>query len=317
MGAAFEGVLDSSPSGFVINQRSDYSQGRRHASIDSYNSRGICGIPLCKHGYFGDFLSTHRLQTLLTDLNEVAQQKPAPDSVPLVIDETVCGYVSAVAVKALLPSWPNHLVAGRFVLTANAQLSEQLKQMAIVLLNSGCISRWRDELLDVWCGNNAVAAIERGAVRSLGLLTRAVHLNAWSRTGNLWVARRALDKATDPGMWDTLVGGLVGHGEPDELALERESAEEAGLSALQITAREPIRVIYRMQRRVPEGFQWEEVLTSECVLADDVIPQNQDGEVMEIVCLPVQEIEEMLLEGQFTVEASIVIAQSLLIRQKS
>ena len=131
----------------------------------------------------------------------------------------------------------------------------------------------------------------------------------------IWVARRALDKATDPGLWDTLVGGLVGQGESDDLALERESAEEAGLSAAQIAAREPIRSIYRMRRRVPEGFQHEEVLTSDCVLADDVLPQNQDGEVMQIACLPVAQIEAMLLAGEFTVEASIVIAQSLLARQ--
>ena len=70
-----------------------------------------------------------------------------------------------------------------------------------------------------------------------------------------------------------------------------------------------------MRRRVPEGFQHEEVLTSDCVLADDVLPQNQDGEVMQIACLPVAQIEAMLLAGEFTVEASIVIAQSLLARQ--
>ncbi|UOD51507.1 NUDIX domain-containing protein [Orrella daihaiensis] len=192
-----------------------------------------------------------------------------------------------------------------------------MAQMALALRSAGCIPKWRGELLDVWCDNNAIAAIERGAVRPLGLLTRAVHLNAWSRTGKLWVARRALDKATDPGMWDTLVGGLVGRGESDDLALERESAEEAGLSEAQIQGREPIQSIYRMRRRVPEGFQYEEVLTSDCVLADDVKPKNQDGEVMEIACLPTADIEAMLLAGEFTVEASIVIAQSLLARQSS
>src|SRR3546814_3997194 len=66
-------------------------------------------------------------------------------------------------------------------------------------------------------------------MRPLGLLTRAVHLNAWTPDGRLWIARRALSKSTDPGMWDTLVGGLAGSREDLEQALLRECAEEAGL----------------------------------------------------------------------------------------
>jgi 8-oxo-dGTP pyrophosphatase MutT (NUDIX family) len=195
-------------------------------------------------------------------------------------------------------------------------LTLELADMSRWLYDAGCIPKWRNELLDVWCANNVVAAIERGAVRPLGLLTRAVHLNAWSTDGRLWVARRALNKATDPGMWDTLVGGLVGHQEPDDLALERETEEEAGLVVADIALREPIRSIFLMQRRVDEGFQCEQVLTSDCVLADKATPQNQDGEVMQIACLPVKDIETMLLDGAFTLEASIVITQSLLRRSR-
>lgn len=233
---------------------------------------------------------------------------------PLWVHGKPCGVVSPRAIEAL--RGVKGVKCGDQAIEINdpGDPSECLAQMALALHQAGCIAKWRDELLDVWCDHNAVASIERGAVRPLGLLTRAVHLNAWSQRGDLWVARRALDKPTDPGMWDTLVGGLVGHGESDDLALERESAEEAGLSPAQIAGREPIRSIYRMQRQVPEGFQYEEVLTSDCVLDDDVVPKNQDGEVMEIACLPVQKIEAMLLAGEFTVEASIVIAQSLLAR---
>lgn len=55
----------------------------------------------------------------------------------------------------------------------------------------------------------------------------------------------------------------------------------------------------------------EDVLTSECVLPEDVIPQNQDGEVMEIVCLSPVELVGMIQAGQFTHEASIVILEDL------
>ncbi len=260
-------------------------------------------------------MSTDQLLAYLTSLEQIARQSPEDGSVPFVIGKRQCGFVSPRAATVLKGQCLALNQDGRIVLSQEDALDEQLARIAQTLLEGGCISKWRGELLDVWCDNNVVGAIERGAVRSLGLLTRAVHLNAWSTNGELWVARRALDKPTDPGMWDTLVGGLVGYGESDELALERESAEEAGLSPLQIVQREPIQSIYQMKRRVPEGFQCEEVLTSDCVLADDVDPQNQDGEVMEIACLPIPEIESMLFSGQFTLEASIVIVQSLLARQ--
>lgn len=255
------------------------------------------------------------MRVYLEGLDELAAQTPADGSVPLLIAGRPCGLVSLKAAQAITQRWPALGLNGQIALSDQSPLDEQLAEISQVLLAAGCIPKWRGELLDVWCDNNAVAAIERGAVRPLGLLTRAVHLNAWSGRGELWVARRALNKPTDPGMWDTLVGGLVGHGESDDLALERESAEEAGLTAAQIAGREPIQSLYRMRRRVPEGFQYEEVLTSDCVLADEVRPANQDGEVMEIACLPVRDIESMLFSGQFTVEASIVIARSLLMRQ--
>lgn len=299
----------------MINESHDYNEADGHANSDGYNWRHVWGLPIGKRGYFGENLSNPVLQRFLADLALLAQQEPETGSLPLRVGGRPCGYVSPRAAHALSHQWPQLIVDSVLDLPLDDGLTEKLLDMSKVLLHAGCISKWRDELLDVWCDNNAVGAVERGAVRSLGLLTRAVHLNAWSASGDLWVARRALDKATDPGMWDTLVGGLVGHGEPDELALERESAEEAGLEADQIKRREPLRSVYRMRRRVPEGFQYEEVLTSDCVLADGITPENQDGEVMQIACLPLKEVQAMLLDGQFTLEASIVIAQSLVARQ--
>ncbi|HEY7804000.1 MAG TPA: NUDIX domain-containing protein [Orrella sp.] len=259
-------------------------------------------------------MTTTRLQSLLRELQQQASQTPELGSIPLLIDDVHCGQLSPRAVEVFTRQKPSFLVDGQCRLATGPTFSTDLAELALGLYEQGCIPKWRDELLDVWCGNNVVGAIERGAVRPLGLLTRAVHLNAWSTRGELWVARRALNKPTDPGMWDTLVGGLVGHREPDDLALVRETQEEAGLSEADIVGRGPIRSIYRMQRRVNEGFQYEEVLTSDCVLADDAAPQNQDGEVMDIVCLPVADIEAMLFDGAFTLEASIVITESLLNR---
>lgn len=246
------------------------------------------------------------------------KQPPHAGSKQLFIADQPCGWVRADAAKALesLPSirvntQSVHLGLAAEISANQTVLNDLLAQAAITLKEAGCCIAWRNELLDVWAGDVSIGAIERGVVRPLGLTTRAVHLNAYNSAGQLWVARRALNKPTDPGLWDTLVGGLVGYRESDDLALVRETDEEAGLSPEQIKRRTPIRQITVMQRQLPEGYQVERVLTSECELADDCIPVNQDGEVMTIRCIDPLELVDMLHHKLFTTEASIVIAEDL------
>lgn len=258
------------------------------------------------------------VKSLLDQYLFATKLPPKAGSKQLFIRGLACGWAHPEAVLAL-----NGLKSIRIhdesveVLAPSKQLNalnNVLAEVALHLNEAGCCLTWRNELLDVWAGDVSIAAIERGVVRPLGLTTRAVHLNARNAAGALWVARRALNKATDPGLWDTLVGGLVGYGESDDLALVRETDEEAGLSAEQIKDRTPIRQIAVMQRQLPEGYQIERVLTSECVLADDCVPVNKDGEVMHIQCIKPVEVLDMLLAKAFTTEATIVIAEDMVRR---
>ncbi|MCW3151420.1 NUDIX domain-containing protein [Achromobacter spanius] len=200
-------------------------------------------------------------------------------------------------------------------LSPGAALNAVLENTAQLLRQANCLRGWRDELLDVMDGDDALGVIERAAVRPLGLLTHAVHLNAWTPDGRMWVARRALSKSTDPGMWDTLVGGLAGSGEDLELALVRECGEEAGLDAPDLVNRTPLRTILRIHRRLPEGYQVEDVLTSTCVLAPGVRPANRDGEVMEIATVDVPTVLRQIADGEFTLEAALVIVEDIMQRQ--
>ncbi len=270
-------------------------------------------------------LPTKDLQALLDRLIGQAQQTAHPGSPRLRIAGQLCGWVFPAAAEALknLPgvtSGPNEMDIGA-ELVPGPDLDHLLAAVANTLRAAGCAPGWRNELLDIWADPSAtprrLGAIERGVMRPLGLITRAVHLNAWSANGGLWVARRALTKATDPGMWDTLVGGLIGSQEDVELALIRETDEEAGLDAPDIANRTPLHAITRMNRRIPEGLQVEDVLTSECVLPVHITPKNRDGEVMDIQCLEPQVVFQMLQQSAFTVEASIVIAEDLLRRSQA
>ncbi len=243
------------------------------------------------------------------------QQLPPSGSRPLTVSGKVAGWITAKATSHIQglpgvdiePEAVHITAAPRRRMALNAVLDG----LAHCLRDTGCLRGWRDELLDVIGEGRRLGAIERAAVRPLGLLTKAVHLNAWSPDGRLWVARRSLSKTTDPGMWDTLVGGLVGAAETLDLALVRESYEEAGLSSADLETRSPLRTLLRMHRRLPEGYQVEDVLVSDCVLARSVSPKNLDGEVSDIRLVDLEELWALIEAGEFTREAELVILEGL------
>jgi isopentenyldiphosphate isomerase len=243
------------------------------------------------------------------------QHLPPAGSRPLTVAGRVAGWATSRAAGALrnqpgirVDHEAVHVVADTF---QKMGLNAVMAQAARVLNDAGCVRSWRNELLDVYAEGRRLAVIERGAVRPLGLLTKAVHLNAWSPDGRLWVARRSLTKSTDPGLWDTLVGGLAGAGEALETSLLRESNEEAGLEPEHLHGRSELRTILRMHRRLPEGYQVEDILVSDCVLADDIQPRNLDGEVSEIRLVSLADLWSMIEQNLLTLEAELVVLEGL------
>jgi 8-oxo-dGTP pyrophosphatase MutT (NUDIX family) len=190
-----------------------------------------------------------------------------------------------------------------------------LEQAAHYLRSAGLTGKWRDEPLAVMDEQGRRhAVLERAAVRPLGVRTVAVHLMGFDPRGHVWLQQRALDKATDPGMWDTLVGGLVAAAEPSlEAAIMRESWEEAGLRTQQLTLRSSGTV--RERRPVDDaGYLVEDLVLFEAALPEGFAPVNQDGEVAKFALLPVKTVLEMLHADQFTLEAALMLGESFLQR---
>lgn len=170
---------------------------------------------------------------------------------------------------------------------------------------------WRDEALTVFAKNQPIGQMERTAFRALGLLTSAVHLNALTPEGEIYLSRRAMTKLTDPGKWDTLVGGLVNAQDTIENALLRESFEEAGLTESDLASRSPSRRLVRLYRQLPEGFQVEDIWEATAVIDDPSRLHNQDGEVSEIKAFSITELQELMQSQELTIEAALVLAQHL------
>jgi 8-oxo-dGTP pyrophosphatase MutT (NUDIX family) len=176
----------------------------------------------------------------------------------------------------------------------------------------GLILAWRDETYGVHAlaGGELLATFERAASRFWGTTTFGAHCNGYlagadGRPSHLWIARRAFNKPTDPGLLDNLVGGGVPHGQSPAACVLREGWEEAGLSPTQMAGLRPGRRL-RVARDIPEGFQLEEVSAYDLALPQGLVPQNQDGEVHSISLMPVAEALARAAAGEMTVDASLV-----------
>lgn len=179
----------------------------------------------------------------------------------------------------------------------------------------GLCGVWRNEFLSVRSPEGQVIGrVERGAVRVLGVATFAVHLVGLAPDGGIWLQQRAFDKANDPGQWDTLMGGMVAHGETTEDTLERETREEAGLSVQGLQA---LRwgTPFLMTRPTEDGGGLGQLVETIhwCVatVPAHLRPENLDGEVAGFECLDANTVARRVLDGACTDEAALVLARAL------
>jgi 8-oxo-dGTP pyrophosphatase MutT (NUDIX family) len=172
---------------------------------------------------------------------------------------------------------------------------------------------WRDEQLTV-CNaqNQKIGHVERGAVRALGIASHGVHLHGYTSDQKVWVQQRALDKKTDPGRWDTLMGGMVSAADTLESALARETREEAGLDLDQLTDLHHAGHFIMRMPSAPDcglGYVVERIDWFEAELPDRLMPNNQDGEVQKFKLVTPDTLCEMLVANLFTTEAAIILVQ--------
>lgn len=233
-----------------------------------------------------------------------------------------CGFIRPDFAKTLT-RWPAVFSVGAKTVELASSLhtpgarSEAVAPIIHALRDEGLIVGWRDEIYPVATdfGEPPLLAIERAAARAFGIRTRGAHLNGVAGTGTdckMWIARRAPDKAIDPGMLDNLVGGGVMMGLSPLATIQKECGEEAGIPdavAENVQAKSTVMLL----REVPEGVHWETLYTFDLQLDEDFVPVNRDGEVADFRLLPIREVRKMLKgTSEFTADAGLVALEFLL-----
>ncbi|MEP7057701.1 MAG: NUDIX domain-containing protein [Caldimonas sp.] len=246
----------------------------------------------------------------LAELRAHADRPPLRPRDALCIGTARVGSIeSELARRIVAGGLPLRLVAERW--TLDQPVDDAMRQIAQWLRANGIGGAWRNELLAVDDAHGRrLGAIERSAVRPLGIATRAVHLVGRSPRGDYWVQQRAFDKAVDPGLWDTTMGGLVAAGESIAATLARETDEEAGLA---IDALDRLRPAGRItiRRPIADGYMVEHIEIFEAVVPKALQPVNRDGEVERFECIATDALIERLRAGAFTLEAALILAAAL------
>jgi isopentenyldiphosphate isomerase len=122
------------------------------------------------------------------------------------------------------------------------------------------------------------------------LLHPVVHLHIFNPKGKVYLQKRSMKKDTQPGKWDTSVGGHISPGESVTEALIRESREELGLNGF--------------TPRFLMSYIWESPLERELVNSFSTItgqiPVINRDEIDEGRFWSIQEIKNNIGQGVFT-----------------
>jgi isopentenyldiphosphate isomerase len=260
---------------------------------------------------------------MVVQFTEVNRSKMQDSRVPLAFNGLLIGSLSEQVRFALCASqcakWMQlESVDGitRYELDVPS-LTGALVEIQHILALNGVAPQGGKEQVDVYHPNaqQTLGQVDRQLARILGLEMHSAHLLVFE--GNqVWLQRRSLSKATDPGLWDTTVGGTRVAGETIDQTLEREMGEEAGLHPRQLTSMSNIG-IYEFQRPsmygVHAAYQNEKLWAWVAQVADPLwTPQCVDDEVIEFCLVSPSDAVRDSVEYPLTHEAATILADTKL-----
>lgn len=266
---------------------------------------------------------------ILAAIHERLDRALAPPTIryrPFVVDGVALGRIDDARAARLAQFGPGLFIVDRDAVHLAGRLREcesrsaALAEVALTLRAEGALPAWRDELYAAAAGFGApqVLRLERGAARYFGVRTWAAHVNGVTSDGGttrMWFARRSRDKAVDPGLLDSLVGGGIAAGMRVGETVLKEAWEEAGIDGAVALSARPVGVVH-VRRPMFDGLQRETVFAHDLQLPIGFKPANQDGEAIEHRLVDLAEATRMLTQSdgpdETTVDASLVVLDYLI-----
>ncbi len=197
------------------------------------------------------------------------------------------------------------------------QRTEALQAVVKGLIERGALAKFRAEMFPVVCewGQEPLCVIDRSAVTVFGIQAFGVHVNGFTKRGGktvLWIGRRAVDKAVEPGKLDNMVAG----GQPAGLSLVenmiKEAHEEADVPrALAQQARSTTALRYCMDSE--RGRKPDTLFVYDLEVPPDFTPRNTDGEIMDFMpMMPEAIIERLRTTWDFKFNVALVLIDFLI-----
>jgi isopentenyldiphosphate isomerase len=241
---------------------------------------------------------------------------------PLMVGAARIGYVPH-ALAEELRRWPDVFRVAESAVTLDAGLANfEARSRAVDaplrrLAEEGLIESWREEPYPVTPDWHVppLMQVERAACPHLGIRAFGVHLNGFVRKADgihMWIARRAYDKPTFPGMLDNMVAGgqPIGIGLKDNMI--KECGEEAGIPKAIARTAVPVGMI-SYTHQPPEGCKPDQMFCFDLELPEGFTPRVTDGEVDDFYLWPVEKVAATVRDSfEFKFNCNLVVIDFLM-----
>lgn len=195
--------------------------------------------------------------------------------------------------------------------------NELLAAATSSLCDQGVIKQLHGEKFDIRnrLADEPLCQLDRFAMSYFGFRSWGVHMNGFVRKSDgihMWIAHRAKDKPTYPGMLDNMVAG----GQPTGLGFRenmiKECSEEAGIPerlSQNVQAIGTVSYLYETDG----GLKPDVMVNFDLELPEDFTPHCADGEVDRFELLPLGEVAQIVRSGfAFKFNCALVVIDFLI-----
>ncbi len=170
------------------------------------------------------------------------------------------------------------------------------------MAQDGYISGWRNELFPLTSHfhHPPYALVERASLPYFGACGYGIHVNGLTKKNGstyMWIAKRSLDKPTDPGKLDQIAAGGIPYGLSAFDNMIKECDEEAGIPKNLCDKAQSVGVVSYL-KQTDIGIRADVMFNYDLWLPSEFQPYNKDAEVAEFICLPIPDVMGLILKTE-------------------